>query len=81
MLGTYTDVRNKGEGVGLLVKVSRSFLQIKTQQAEPDRLSGELDTQTIAESVCLTMVGIELPIVFEPEAHWLWSLGAGLGQP
>lgn len=38
------------EGVALLVEVSRSFFQIKTQQAEPDRLSGELDTQTITES-------------------------------
>lgn len=37
-------------GAALLVEVSQSFLQIKTQQAEPDRLSGELDTQTITES-------------------------------
>lgn len=31
----------------LVVEVSWSFLWIKTQQYEPDRLSGELDTQTI----------------------------------
>lgn len=36
-------------------------------RSEPDRLSGELDTQTIGRfSVCLPVVGIELPTLYEP---------------
>lgn len=41
----------KEGGSGAVAKVSHSFLQIKTRQAEPDRLSGELDTQAITESL------------------------------
>lgn len=48
--GLRSEDRQEG-GSGAVAKVSPSFLQIKTQQVEPDRLSGELDTQAITESL------------------------------
>lgn len=46
-----------------------SFLQIKTQQVETDRLSGELDTQTIpdSQSVCAWWA-LNFQTIFEPAA-------------
>lgn len=60
-----------------MAEVHRGCLQFKTRQAESDRLSGELDTQTT--SVCLSMRALNFQPLQGP--GWLQSHGAKVGPP
>lgn len=63
-------VRRKG--VALLVEINRSLLQTPRRLSQTDR------QENLTPRLSL---GIELPTLFEQEAHWLQSHGAERGQP